>query len=54
MLSRHATTRIAVMNIPDISRAVAARLSGRYSPGRGERVAVVWCGADTTTVRFEG
>jgi len=32
----------------------AALLSARYQPSKGERVAVLLCGANTTAVRFEG
>jgi threonine dehydratase len=39
---------------PGGAAAFAALLSGRYQPSKGERVAVLLCGANTTAVRFEG
>lgn len=39
---------------PGGAAAFAALLSGRYRPARGERVALLVCGANTDAVRFEG
>lgn len=39
---------------PGGAAAFAALLSGRYKPSKGERAAVLLCGANTTAVRFEG
>src|SRR5581483_11236123 len=45
---------LRVVAEPGGAAALAARLSGRYRPGPGERVAVVLCGANRTAVSFEG
>jgi threonine dehydratase len=45
---------LRVVAEPGGAAAFAALLSGRYTPRRGERVAVLLCGANTTAVRFEG
>jgi threonine dehydratase len=37
---------------PGGAAAMAALLSGAYTPGDGERVGVVLCGANTDAVRF--
>ena len=44
--------RVAVE--PGGAAAMAALLSGRYRPAKGERVAVLLCGANTTAVNFDG
>ena len=38
---------------PGGAAALAALLSGRYTPGREERVGVLVCGGNTTAVRFD-
>ncbi|HVW92166.1 MAG TPA: threonine/serine dehydratase [Devosia sp.] len=38
---------------PGGAAAFAALLSGRYLPAKGERVAVILCGANTTAVHFD-
>jgi threonine dehydratase len=38
---------------PGGAAAFAALLSGRYKPGKQERVAVLLCGANTTAVQFD-
>jgi threonine dehydratase len=47
-------SRLRVVVEPGGAAAFAALLSGRYVPSKGERVAVLLCGANTTAVRFEG
>src|SRR5579863_6552808 len=47
-------SRLRVVAEPGGAAAFAALLSGRYRPSRGERVAVLICGANTTGVRFDG
>lgn len=43
---------LRVVAEPGGAAAMAALLSGRYRPARGERVAVLLCGANTTAVSF--
>jgi threonine dehydratase len=45
--------RLRIVAEPGGAAAVAALLSSRYRPDRGERVAVVLCGANTTAVNFD-
>ncbi len=44
---------LRVVAEPGGAAAFAALLSGRYRPARGERVAVLVCGANTTAVNFD-
>ena len=44
--------RLCVVAEPGGAAALAALLSGRYKPQRGERVGVVVCGGNTTAVDF--
>lgn len=44
--------RLRVVAEPGGATALAALLSGRYVPGRNERVGVLICGANTTAVSF--
>ena len=44
---------LRVVAEPGGAAALAALLSGRYSPAPGERVGVLLCGANTTAVKFE-
>ena len=46
-------SRLRVVAEPGGAAAFAALLSGRYRPSRGERVAVLICGANTSVVKFE-
>jgi threonine dehydratase len=43
---------LRVVAEPGGAAAMAAVLSGRYRPGRGERAGVIVCGANTTAVSF--
>lgn len=45
--------KVRIVAEPGGAAALAALLSGRYSPGRDERVAVLVCGANTTAVKFD-
>jgi threonine dehydratase len=45
---------LRVVTEPGGAAAFAALLSGTYGPAKGERVAVLVCGANTTAVKFEG
>jgi len=47
-------SKLRVVTEPGGAAAFAALLSARYQPSKGERVAVLLCGANTTAVRFEG
>jgi len=47
-------SKLRVVAEPGGAAAFAALLSARYQPSKGERVAVLLCGANTTAVRFEG
>ena len=47
-------SRLRVVVEPGGAAAFAALLSHRYQPSKGERVAVLLCGANTTAVKFEG
>ena len=47
-------SKLRVVAEPGGAAAFAALLSRRYQPSKGERVAVLLCGANTTAVRFEG
>jgi threonine dehydratase len=47
-------SRLRLVVEPGGAAAFAALLSHRYQPSKGERVAVLLCGANTTAVRFEG
>jgi threonine dehydratase len=47
-------SRLRLVVEPGGAAAFAALLSGRYQPSKGERVAVLLCGANTTAVKFEG
>jgi threonine dehydratase len=47
-------SKLRVVTEPGGAAAFAALLSRRYQPSKGERVAVLLCGANTTAVRFEG
>jgi threonine dehydratase len=47
-------SKLRVVTEPGGAAAFAALLSGRYQPSKGERVAVLLCGANTTVVKFEG
>ncbi|WP_407156236.1 threonine/serine dehydratase [Bradyrhizobium sp. STM 3557] len=44
---------LRIVTEPGGAAAFAALLSGAYRPARGERVAVLVCGANTTAVNFE-
>lgn len=44
---------VRVVSEPGGAAALAALLSGRYTPAPDERVAVLLCGANTTAVRFD-
>ena len=44
--------RLRLVAEPGGAAAFAALLSGKYVPGRTERVAVLLCGANTDAVRF--
>jgi threonine dehydratase len=46
-------SKLRVVTEPGGAAAFAALLSGRYQPSKGERVAVLLCGANTTAVQFE-
>ncbi|PSH61160.1 threonine/serine dehydratase [Phyllobacterium sophorae] len=45
--------KVRIVAEPGGAAAFAALLSGRYSPGPDERVAVLVCGANTTAVKFD-
>ncbi|MBZ9678332.1 threonine/serine dehydratase [Mesorhizobium sp. ES1-1] len=45
-------SRVRIISEPGGAAAFAALLSGRYSPGSGERVAVLVCGANTNPATF--
>ena len=45
--------RLRLVTEPGGAAAFAALLSGAYRPGKGERVCVLLCGANTTAVSFE-
>jgi threonine dehydratase len=45
--------KLRVVTEPGGAAAFAVLLSGRYQPSKGERVAVLLCGANTTAVKFE-
>jgi len=47
-------SKLRVVAEPGGAAAFAALLSARYQASKGERVAVLLCGANTTAVRFEG
>jgi threonine dehydratase len=47
-------SKLRVVTEPGGAAAFAALLSHRYQLSKGERVAVLLCGANTTAVRFEG
>ena len=47
-------SKLRLVTEPGGAAAFAALLSARYQPSKGERVAVLLCGANTTAVRFEG
>jgi len=47
-------SKLRVVTEPGGAAAFAALLSGTYRPAKGERVAVLVCGANTTAVKFEG
>ena len=47
-------SKLRVVTEPGGAAAFAALLSGRYQPSKGERAAVLLCGANTTAVKFEG
>jgi threonine dehydratase len=47
-------SKLRLVAEPGGAAAFAALLSGRYQPSKGERVAVLLCGANTTAVKFEG
>jgi threonine dehydratase len=47
-------SKLRVVAEPGGAAAFAALLSARYRPSKGEHVAVLLCGANTTAVRFEG
>jgi threonine dehydratase len=47
-------SKLRVVTEPGGAAAFAALLSHRYQPSKGERVAVLLCGANTTAVKFEG
>jgi len=44
---------LRVVAEPGGAAALAALLSGAYQPSRGERVAVLLCGANTAAVDFD-
>ncbi|MBV9562459.1 MAG: threonine/serine dehydratase [Bradyrhizobium sp.] len=46
-------TNLRVVAEPGGAAAFAALLGGAYRPARGERIAVLICGANTTAVRFD-
>src|SRR6516225_2579368 len=46
-------SKLRVVAAPGGAAAFAALLSRRYQPSKGERVAVLLCGANTTAVQFE-
>ena len=45
--------KVRIVAEPGGAAAFAALLSGRYTPGPDDRVAVLVCGANTTAVRFD-
>lgn len=45
--------KVRIVAEPGGAAAFAALLSGRYTPGPDERVAVLVCGANTTAVKFD-
>jgi threonine dehydratase len=47
-------SKLRLVTEPGGAAAFAALLSGRYQPSKGERAAVLLCGANTTAVKFEG
>ncbi|MGV3492173.1 MAG: threonine/serine dehydratase [Devosia sp.] len=44
---------LRVVSEPGGAAAMAALLTGKYVPARGERVGVLLCGANTTAVKFD-